>query len=827
MRVISTRAALLGTAAAAALFTTPAIAADQDNPNTAPPAASNAQTQTQAAAASEQEIVVTARRRNELLLDVPVAVTAYSGEQLNRSGALDITAIAETTPNVTLEVSRGTNSTLTPFIRGIGQQDPVAGFEQGVGLYLDDVYLNRPQAAVLDIYDVERIEVLRGPQGTLYGRNTIGGAIKYVTRRLRTDGPHMSLRTNLGTYRQADLIVSASTPIVDGLAIGIAGARLSNHGFGKNLTTGERNYNKDVYATRGTIEFAPSDMVFVRLSGDYTWDDSNPRGGHRLIPNQCILATTAFACNGAFPVLGDVFDTQGALNSPKQKVRAGGVALSGEFGITDWLKFKSITAYRKDTSHTPIDFDALPYADVDVPAIYRNRQFSQEFQLVADKGPLQGVAGFYYLNAKAFDVFDVRLYTTSPAALPGLTATTRGDVRTKTWAAFADLTYDFSPQWSASVGGRFTNDKRHAQVFRANLLGGGAPELGGSNGFGIGTQLGNPTSSFDGKRKDTAFTPRASISFKPDKNNNIYVSYSKGFKGGGFDPRGLTTGCVPTTGQARPCTADEIYDFMAFDPEKVDSYEAGWKASLFDRRLQFAAAVFDAEYKDVQVPGSSGAVINGIPTFVGVTTNAGKARFRGVELETNWRMANDLATAGDRLTWTGTLGYLDAKYKHFETIVAYDVNTGALLPKPISMDVANYRKIQNTPKLTLSGSFDYNTPAFGGRLDLNSTVSYRSKSQQFELRVPGLDQKGFALWDANAVWRSANGRYELGVHGKNLANKKYIVSGYNFLRQNPFTGEFINLNGTPGINPTLGRTGVLTGFYGNPRQVWLSAGVNF
>jgi iron complex outermembrane receptor protein len=333
MRVISTRAVLLGTAAAAALFTTPAIA--QDNPNPAPTTANNARTEAQAAAASDQEIVVTARRRNELLLDVPVAVTAYSGEQLNRSGALDITAVANTTPNVTLEVSRGTNSTLTPFIRGIGQQDPVAGFEQGVGLYLDDIYLNRPQAAVLDIYDVDRIEVLRGPQGTLYGRNTIGGAIKYVTRRLRTDGPHMSIRTNLGTYRQADLIVSASTPIADGLAIGIAAARLSNHGFGKNLTTGERNYNKDVFATRGTIEFAPNDTVFVRLSGDYTWDDSNPRGGHRLIPNQCTLATTAFACNGSYPVLGDVYDTQGALNSPKQRVRAGGVALSGEFGITD------------------------------------------------------------------------------------------------------------------------------------------------------------------------------------------------------------------------------------------------------------------------------------------------------------------------------------------------------------------------------------------------------------------------------------------------------------------------------------------------------------
>src|SRR5581483_4704161 len=437
MRVPFARAALLGTVAAAALFTTPAAA--QQNSATSPANANNAQTQTEAATASDQAIVVT--------------------------------------------VSRRTNSTLTPFIRGIGQQDPVAGFEQGVGLYLDDVYLNRPQAAVLDIYDVERIEVLRGPQGTLYGRNTIGGAIKYVTKKLPTDGPHMSIRTNLGTYRQADLIVSASSPLTRGLTVGVAAARLSNNGFGKNLTTGERNYNKDIIATRGTIEFAPTDTVFFRLSGDYTWDDSNPRGGHRLIPNQCLIAV----CNGAYPVLGNVYDTQGNLDDPTQRVRSGGIALSGEVELNDWLKFRTITAYRRDKSFTPIDFDALPYGDVDVPAIYRNHQFSQEFQLVADKGPLQGVAGLYYLNARAADVFDVRLYTTGAAiALPGLTATTRGDVGTKTWAVFGDFTYDFTPQWSVSLGGRFTNDKRHADVFRANLIMGGAPELGGGFGFGVG-----------------------------------------------------------------------------------------------------------------------------------------------------------------------------------------------------------------------------------------------------------------------------------------------------------------------------------------------------
>src|SRR3546814_4391380 len=160
-------------------------------------------------------------------------------------GALDITDISDTTPNVTLEASRGTNSTLTAFIRGVGQQDPVAGFEAGLGIYLDDIYLNRPQAALLDIYDVGRIEVLRGPQGTLYGRNTIGGAVKYVTRHL-PDEPSARIRATLGTYKHADLVVGLSTPITDSFRVGGTVARLSRDGFGENLTTGLDNYNRDI-----------------------------------------------------------------------------------------------------------------------------------------------------------------------------------------------------------------------------------------------------------------------------------------------------------------------------------------------------------------------------------------------------------------------------------------------------------------------------------------------------------------------------------------------------------------------------------------------------
>ena len=800
MRIILSYAGLLGTVAGSALVAAPALAqGPAATPNAIPTTtapANGTTTQTDAAQSGQSDIVVTARRRNELLIDVPIAVTAFTGEQLARQGALDITDIGASTPNVTIETSRGTNTTLTAFIRGVGQQDPVAGFEQGVGLYLDDVYLNRPQAAVLDIYDVERIEVLRGPQGTLYGRNTIGGAIKYVTRRL-AEKPELAIRANLGSYRQADLVVTASTPLSSAFRVGASVARLSRGGFGKNRTTGADNYNKDVWATRGTLEFEPTTGTFFRLSGDYSWDKSNPRGGHRLIPG--LVSGT--------PVLRNVFDSLGALNDPKQKVVGGGVALHGEIGLNDWLKFRTITAYRKDRSKTPIDFDVLPAVDVDVPAIYKNRQFSQELQLVVDRGSLAGVLGAYYLNANAQNVFDVRLYTTR-ATLPGLTAATAGNVDTKTWAIFGDFSYDVTPKISVSLGGRFTNDKRHAKVLRQTYLFGGQPALGGSNGYDVGTVIAT-TSNFEGRRKDTAFTPRASISFKPNANHNIYLSYSRGFKGGGFDPRGQSS-------QAPSQAPQDVYDFMAFDPERVESYELGWKASVFDRRLQFATAIFDAEYKDVQVPGSAGCVIRGISTFCGITTNAGKARFRGVEFEGNLRVAEGLANAGDRLNFAGSLGYLDAKYLEFITNIA-----GA---GPV--DVARERKIQNTPKWTMSGSVDYDTPLGSGRLDANANLSYRSKSQQIELATSGLDQKGFALLDANLVWRSAGNRFTIGLHGKNLTDKKYVASGYNFLAQNPHTGAFL-LNGAGKPIPTLGKEGVLTAFYGNPRQVFLSLGANF
>ncbi|WP_417621068.1 TonB-dependent receptor [Parasphingorhabdus sp.] len=757
-----------------------------------------AQAQTSEAADQGAEgdvIVVTARRREERLVDVPIAITAYSAEKLEQQGAVDITDIGLTTPNTTLESSRGTNSTLSAFIRGIGQQDPVSGFEQGVGIYLDDVYLNRPQAAVLDIYDVERIEVLRGPQGTLYGRNTIGGAVKYVTKRLPQD-PSFKARATYGTYDQAEAVITASMPVSDIIRVGASGARLSRGGFGDNLTNGLENYNKDIWAGRGTVELGGyGEPVLIRISGDYTKDKSNPRGGHRLIPG---------AVSGA-PVLDNVFDTRGGLNDPVQDIEAYGLAMNITANLSDTVTLRSISAWRKDDTATPIDFDALPAVDLDVPGFYRNEQISQEFQLLYEGDKINGLVGFYYLDAKADTLFDVRLFTT----FAGLTAFTEANVDTETYAVFADFTYDFTEQLSLSVGGRYTWDERSASILRQNYLGGGSPTFGGA-----GIPFGAPGTDFEGSASFKKFTPRASLSFKPTPDHNIYASFSQGFKGGGFDPRGVGVN-APTTNASGIPSDSEVAAFLSFEPEEVDSYEIGYKGSLLDGALNIALAGFYTDYKNVQIPGSVACTVAGLPSFCGVINNAGKATLKGIEFEANARLGEDLLASGDRVNLSGALGYIDAQYDEYITDVG-----------GVPTDVAEFRSVQNTPEWTASGTFAYSTPVGDGDLYLGTTLSYRSKTNQFEIANPYIDQKGFALWDANLVYNAPDKRWSIGLHGKNLTNKRYKTSGYTFVAADPTTGVIIpGANGQP--VGTLGPEGTLTAFYGNPRQVFVTAGVRF
>ncbi len=706
------------------------------------------------------EIVVTARKREENLQDVPIAVSSLSGDAMVSAGFEDLTSISQAVPNMTLENSRATNSTLTAFIRGVGQQDPVAGFEQGVGIYLDDVYLNRPQAAVLDIYDVERVEVLRGPQGTLYGRNTIGGAVKYVTRPLDADHSTFRARFAAGTDSQLDATVSASAPLTDSFRIGAAVAKLTRDGFGRNLTTGDENYDKDVLAARLSMEWQPAPSLLVRLSGDTIRDDSSPRQGYRLLPT--ISPAQPTLLSGDYDTLAGI-TTFGPI--VKNSVDANGGQLRIHWSPSDTWSFQSITAYRDDESKSPIDFDSTEPQTFDAPVVYTNRQFSQEFQLNYSSDRLTVVGGAYYLDANAFDAFDV--------VFTSVTSFTLGDVDTETWAAFGEATFDLTDTVSLTLGGRYTDDKRTSRVVRETFLGVNSPYFGNAGAISLTAPVivdgEEVVPEFNGSRTDTDFTPRAIVAWQPNDDLNLYVSYSEGFKGGGFDPRG---------NYANPDVRE------GFLPESVKSYEIGAKASLLDGRALLNTAVFFADYTDVQIPGS--VIVPGPPvTFVGTVTNAGAAEMTGVELEGSARFT-------DRLSGSLALGYIDAKYTEFL------VN---------GVDVSDQRDVQNTPDWTGNASLAYSVPLNRGLLSFMGSATYRSATQQFEFAIPLLDQPAYWLYDASVNWISDDGRWRFGLYGKNLSDERYITSGYNF--------------------PGAATDDSVLAFYGNPRQVTASVEYRF
>jgi iron complex outermembrane receptor protein len=735
-----------------------------------------AQAQTTASSTID-EVTVTARRREESLHDVPLSISVISGEDLERIGAVDIVEVGQSSPNVTLEVSRGTNTTLTAFIRGVGQQDPVAGFESGVGLYVDDIYFARPHAAVLDLYEVERIEVLRGPQGTLYGRNTIGGAIKYVTRGLSNE-TRKNFRLSVGNYNQIDAVLTASTAVSDTFRIGGTLAKFTRDGYGDNLTQPDwENYNKDVFGVRGTVEWDASDSLMFRLSADYTDDNSDPKAGHRL---------TVGNVSGA-PILDDVFDTRAGLSVPKQSVEATGISLLAEWTLNDNWTVKNILAYRDDETWSPIDFDSLAVDDLDVPVLYTNDQFSEELQFLYSGERWNGVAGLYYLQANAFNEFDVVLGQLGTLiGVPGLNANTFGDVDTDTWSVFADFTYDVSDNVDISIGGRYTSDERSSQVLRRTFAGGISPRFGGT-GVVIAT-----TSDFNGSEEWTEFSPRVSVSWHPNDEQHLYFSYSEGFKGGSFDPRAQTT-AAPDLDNDGTVTPEEIFDFMMFEPETVKSYEVGLKSSLLDGRLTTSIAVFFADYEDVQIPGSIGIDTDGDginDTFTGVTTNAGKAELPGVEFE-------GMFQANDNWSFGWAIGSLDAEYKEFIDATNTDVSDTAVF--------------QNTPDLTASGNVTFETPMSlfgkGGNIAFITSASYRDDATQFEFPIPLLDQESFTLWNLSVVWEDDDGRMRVGLHGKNLGDEEYKVAGYNF--------------------PALGLEGNVTAFYGAPMTVTGTFSIDF
>ncbi len=748
---------------------------------------------TEGAVAVEQ-MVVTARRREELIQDVPGAVSAFSGAAIEQAGIQDITGIADLVPNTTLKTSRATNSTLTAFIRGVGQQDPVPGYEQGVGIYLDDIYLARPQGALQDIYDLDRIEVLRGPQGTLYGRNTIGGAVKYVTKRLSAKS-EVNAKVMLGNYGEQDLVVRGNLALSDTVRIGASVASFNHDGYGTNVVNGKENYNKDVLAGRISVELTPLSNLFIRFAADRTQDDSLPKQGYRLLPG---------TPPGNEPVLSGNYDTHANLYTvlgKEQEVTTRGESLLVDWAIDRDLSFKSITAHRKGESTAPIDFDSLNRTLFEAPAFYHDDQKSQEFQFTYTGSKWQGVAGAFFMKANAFAEFDV-LYN---AVVPqGLSLYTMADIDTTTWAAFADVSYDFSDKVNFTLGGRYTSDQREARIYKRNYLGmAGSPTLGNPAAIGLAVNTDMQKSDLD--RTDTKFTPKLGIGWKFAPQQNLYGSYSEGFKGGMFDPRMDLGG--------NPNSATSLVKRKGVEPEEVANWELGLKSAFQGGRIQTNIAAFYMDYENVQIPGSiptydAAGNING---FAGNVTNAGKARVMGLEFE-------GVARVTDHFTLSGMLGFINAEYK--EWIVANGL-TGAAAAL---VNIASSAEFQNTPErqASITGAYDWPLGLFGrsGGLVLQGTASYKSKVYQSEIVRPTgiasldpvvpqaqmLAQNGFTLLDASLIWTSKDRRVTAGVVGRNLADKRYKVAGY------PFAGFYPNL---------------VTAFYGDPRTVKFVGSITF
>ena len=717
----------------------------------APAAFVQAEEQQQPTAAGHQattldSITVTARKREETLQDVPVAVTAFTPETLDKLNIRDIGDLGAQVPNLTIYAARGSTSTATAYIRGIGQADPLWGVDPGVGIYLDDVYIARPQGALLDVFDVDRIEVLRGPQGTLYGKNTIGGAIKYISRGLPQETSGFASVT-VGNYNQLDVKAALGGEIGgkdSGLRARVAMASMNRDGFGENLLTGQDVSDKEINAARLQIGAYSQDDFDVQFAFDYMDDKSGVRGAKMLAPNNNPLIPVADV-----PPLDDRYDIRSGMRNVNNTTMKGASAVVNWRPGEDWA-FKYVLAKRESDTETNIDFDTLPQKIADVRAFYSDSQVSQELQANFDGGGrARGVMGLYWFNGDAGGQVLNNFFNLS-------LGDTQGVVNTKSIALYADWTFDLAERLKLDVGARYTDEDKHAVAYNI-----------GYTDDTFTTPNGVVAADFDKTVNFKNVSPKVSLDYQFTPDIMGYVSASRGFKSGGYNIRANTT-AVPRSGEP-------------FDDEKVDSYEVGSKMAFLDQRAFLNLAYFYNKYEDIQL-----SVFTALPEggFFGDFTNAGKGTVQGVEVEyqllptRNWLIS-------------GNLAWLDAKYDEF---MSGGVN------------IADTQYFTNAPEFSGALNVEYRTDlANGGNLSARVGYVYQSEVWPTTDLSPEIRQDGYGLLNAGVIWK-LDDAWSLSLQGTNLTDKEYRTTGYNLV--------------SAGL-------GVLTGFYGAPRQYMLTARYDF
>lgn len=683
-----------------------------------------AQSQEGAATVDDQEarermetVTVSARRREERLQDVPLAVTAFSAKALARANIQSLADLQERVPNLTVYASRGTNTTLTAFIRGVGQADPVWGVDPGVGIYFDDVYMARPQGALLDVFDVQRIEVLRGPQGTLYGKNTIGGAIKYISRPLaRENGA--SAEVGLGNYQQRNVKAAFNLASENGVwRARLAAAKLDRDGFGRNTYNGEQVSDQDSTAARVSVGYFPQDIpLSIVLSLDATDDKSGVRGFQRM-------GTSAFDPLRR-PPSKDAYDIESGMPGNNFTHNRGGSLVASYALSNDW-SLKLIGARRRSNSEQTIDFDGLPLPIADVFGDSRDEQKSLELQASYSGEHGSGVIGLYRFEGTAgggiYNNFLGRQFTSAVST-----------VETDSTALYTDWTWPIGPLWSVNAGLRHTREDKRAIVLN---------QVFADAGF---TRPVQNAADFDKSLSVSNTSPKLSLRYQASSTTNLYGNVSRGFKSGGYNVRANN---LVVADSARP-----------YRDETLDALEVGMKYAAPDDTFDVNVALFHNRYKDIQLSVfTSYTQPGGLPGFYGDFTNAGKATVQGAEFEFSWRPNRQWEV-------NGFLAFLDARYKEF--------TSGG-------QDIAATQKFSNTPRKQLGLNLSRtDRDVLGGTLRSMLGYGYRSKVYPTTDLSETLAQGGYGLWTAGVVWEGAK-HWTFSLHGSNLGDKRYRTDGYN------------------------------------------------
>ena len=665
-------------------------------------------------------IVVTAQKRSEDVQDIAMAVAAFDGDALLDAGVTNAQVLQTVVPSLTYNA---TGYMAQPYLRGIGTRQSTVGLEPSVATYIDDRYVARPFGAMFDMQDVERVEVLKGPQAVLYGRNAAGGAIRAITKDPREAS--VEIVGKVGDYSARRLGVIAGGPLVDDWRGQISAAIEQRDGFATNLVASGRAAADDLDRTalRGKLLWDVTETVHAKLG--VSWWNYTDWTGRDLTAAGIPEANRGVALYGG--ITSRERDKFATAMTGDNDLREAAADLRFDMQLGD-LDFASVTTYTDSTFEQTFDVDASSIALLDLEATEPSDTWTQDFQLLSSASArLPWLAGAQLYRQDASNLYVFKHPVSAPPAYPPGTDISNGlqHVLTESYALFGQVAYPFRDRWTATVGGRWSSEDKSATLEPA-------PDA-----------VTNVPTPYADARSWDELTPRVALEYRRDF-GLAYLSYTRGFKTGGYN---------------YPASANPV-----LNPETLDSYELGIKASFVGDRLRLRSALFDYDFKDLQVSrGGAGAFIT--------TENAASATVRGLETDVD-------AALTARLSLTAGVAFIDSEYTAYVAGVLVPLTIPPFGSAPLAggLDVRG-RSLLRSPDEAAYVGVRYELPlASGGRVPINVDYSYKG-DYYFDFspvaETEWLKQDAYAVLNARVAYSSADGGFELGLWCRNLTDSIY------------------------------------------------------